>query len=150
QFRGSRSEGPGAFGLTEMDNLLNYAFLDGLAITTLVLAGLILFVSLDDLYVDARYWAHMIRRTLLMKRRYQPLPVDAIRAKDEQPIAIIVPAWHEDDVIASMVGNLASTLEYANYVVFVGTYQNDPATIAEVERMRRRYRHVHRVEVPND
>ncbi len=34
--------------------------------------------------------------------------------------------------------------------VFVGTYQNDPQTIAEVERMRRRYKQLRRVEVPHD
>ena len=34
--------------------------------------------------------------------------------------------------------------------MFVGTYQNDAATIAEVERMRHRYKQLHRVEVPHD
>ena len=59
----------------------------------------------------------------------------------EQPIAIMVPAWHEYDVIAAMVEDIVRVLDYRNYVVFVGTYQNDPATIAEVERMRARYKH---------
>jgi adsorption protein B len=34
-------------------------------------------------------------------------------------------------------------------VVFVGTYINDQRTIDEVERMRRRYKQLHRVEVPH-
>jgi len=45
---------------------------------------------------------------------------------------------------------MVSTLEYKNYMIFVGTYQNDQRTIDEVERMRRRYRQLVRVEVPHD
>jgi adsorption protein B len=44
---------------------------------------------------------------------------------------------------------MVSTLDYQNYVVFVGTYINDQRTIDEVERMRRRYKQLHRVEVPH-
>jgi adsorption protein B len=61
----------------------------------------------------------------------------------------MVPAWKEYDVIAAMIENLVKTLEYRNYVVFVGTYCNDEATINEVDRMRRRYKQLRRVEVPN-
>jgi adsorption protein B len=45
---------------------------------------------------------------------------------------------------------MVRVLDYRSYTVFVGTYQNDPETIAEVERMRHRYKHLHRVEVPHD
>ena len=38
-------------------------------------------------------------------------------------------------MIAAMVENMVEVLEYQNYIVFVGTYVNDPATIDEVERM---------------
>jgi adsorption protein B len=48
-----------------------------------------------------------------------------------------------------MIENMVSTLDYQNYVVFVGTYINDQRTIDEVERMRRRYKQLHRVEVPH-
>ncbi len=133
-----------------MDYVLSYAFLDGLAIFTLVLAGLILFVSIDDLYIDIRYWLHTARRAFLMRRRYRPLSEEALHAKPQQHIAIIIPAWHEDDVIAAMIENLITTVDYTQYAVFVGTYPNDAATIAEVERMRRRYRQVTRVAVPHD
>lgn len=62
----------------------------------------------------------------------------------------MVPAWLEYDVIASMLETMVSTLEYKNYMIFAGTYQNDERTIKEVERMRRRYRQLVRVEVPHD
>lgn len=127
-----------------------YGFLDGVAILTLVMAGAILLVSIDDLYIDALYWIRRFKRAFLLRSKYRRLLAEALRAKPEQSVAIMVPAWREDDVIAAMVENLVSSLEYTSYVVFIGTYQNDPATIAEVERMTRRYRQVQRVEVPHD
>ena len=48
-----------------------------------------------------------------------------------------------------MIENMVATLDYRNYVIFVGTYINDAATITEVERMRSRYRQLVRVEVPH-
>ncbi len=127
----------------------SFALLDGIALATMVLAGIILLVSLDDLYIDVLYWARRIKRAFMRKRIYRPLSVDALRAEPQKPIAIMVPAWHEHDVIAVMVENLVSTLEYTNYVVFVGTYPNDQPTIDEVDRVARRYRQVHRVELPH-
>lgn len=91
-----------------------------------------------------------LRRALTVKRRYAPLTAAQLRAKEEQPLAIMVPAWLEYDVIASMLETMVSTLEYKNYMIFAGTYQNDERTIKEVERMRRRYRQLIRVEVPHD
>ena len=41
----------------------------------------------------------------------------------------MVPAWLEYDVIASMLETMVSTLEYKNYMIFAGTYQNDERTI---------------------
>ena len=64
-------------------------------------------------------------------------------------IAIMVPAWKESDVIASMVENLVQVMDYQQYVVFIGTYCNDRETIDEVERMARRYPQLQRVEVPH-
>jgi bacteriophage N4 adsorption protein B len=126
-----------------------FAFLDGMALATIVLAGTILLVSLDDFYIDLFYWLRRIKRALTHKRVYRPLTVEALRGEPQKPIAIMVPAWHEHDVIAMMVENLVSTVEYTNYVVFVGTYPNDQPTIDEVERVTRRYRQVHRVEIPH-
>jgi bacteriophage N4 adsorption protein B len=113
-------------------------------------AALILLSSLDDLFIDLWYWSREAVRRLTVERHHAPLTVDQLQARDEQLIAIMVPAWHEHDVIAAMIEALVRVLDYRAYRVFVGTYQNDPATIAEVERMRHRYKHLHRVEVPHD
>lgn len=116
----------------------------------MVVAVLILLSSIDDLFIDAWYWVRTTFRRFTVVRRYQPLQAEQLYAREQQPLAIMVPAWKEDDVIASMVSDLVRVLDYSNYYVFVGTYQNDAPTIAEVERMRRRYKRLHRVEVPHD
>jgi bacteriophage N4 adsorption protein B len=115
-----------------------------------VVAVLILLSSLDDLYVDLWYWVREAWRAVTVRRVYRPLTVEQLDAREEQPLAIMVPAWLEYDVIAAMIEDMVRVLDYRNYVVFVGTYCNDDRTIAEVERMRRRYRQLRRVEVPHD
>ncbi|MFM0207024.1 glycosyl transferase family protein [Paraburkholderia sediminicola] len=122
----------------------------GMQSVTAVVAVIILISSLDDLFIDAWYWVRRVIRHFRIKPRYRPLTADQLYTREQQPLAIMVPAWKEDDVIASMVSDLVRVLDYQNYAVFVGTYRNDTATIAEVERMRRRYRQLHRVEVPHD
>ncbi|MRW82855.1 glycosyl transferase family protein [Pseudoduganella sp. FT26W] len=117
-----------------------------------VTALIILLSSIDDLFIDAWYWTRVIYRKLVVTRQpdYKPLQVEDLQRNAEQPLAIMVPAWMEHDVIAQMLENMVNELDYRNYVIFVGTYANDAATIGEVERMRRRYRQLRRVEVPHD
>ncbi|MBB3807978.1 glycosyl transferase family protein [Pseudochelatococcus contaminans] len=124
-----------------------YATLETLAV---VAALIILISSIDDLFIDGWFWAREIWRSLTIKRWYQPLREEQLLEKPEQPIAIMVPAWLEYDVIAPMLENMVQTLDYRAYTIFVGTYRNDSRTIAEVERMRLRYRQLVRVEVPHD
>lgn len=121
-----------------------------LEITAAIVGVIILLSSLDDLFIDGWYWVRRLYRRFTIKRKYAPLTAAEIRERPEQPLAIMVPAWLEYDVIAPMIENMVSTLEYKKYMVFVGTYKNDERTIQEVERMRRRYRHLVRVEVPHD
>lgn len=128
-----------------------YVFADyyhWLEASSVIVGVLILFFSLDDLFFDFWYWYRQIYRYFTIRRQYKPLTAAQLRGKDEQALAIMVPAWLEYDVIALMLENMVSTVEYKNYMIFVGTYCNDARTIAEVERMRRRYRQLIRVEVP--
>ncbi len=130
-----------------------YLFADyyrGLEIVTAVVGVIILLSSLDDLFIDAWYWVREIYRSLTVRRQFKRLTAAQLREHPEKPMAIMVPAWLEFDVIAPMLSNMVATLEYRSYTIFVGTYQNDARTIDEVERMRRRYRQLVRVEVPHD
>ena len=124
-----------------------YTWLEWLA---LGVAVLIAVSALDDMVIDIWYWwRRLLRWRIARSGRVNPLTEAQLRAQDEQPIAIMVPAWKEHDVIAQMIESMVAVLEYKNYVIFVGTYCNDDATTQEVDRMRRRYRQLQRVEVPN-
>ncbi|AYQ27419.1 MULTISPECIES: glycosyl transferase family protein [unclassified Polaromonas] len=123
-----------------------YAALEMLAA---IVAVLIFISSVDDLFIDAWYWTRRVFRSFTVKRKYAPMTAEHLREKSEQTLAIMVPAWLEYDVIAAMIENMVEVLEYQNYVVFVGTYVNDAKTIEEVERMQKRYKQLHRVEVPH-
>jgi adsorption protein B len=122
-----------------------------LEVVTAGVAIVILIFSLDDLFIDAWYWTRTLYYRLTLQRRpgYQPLTPAQIKERPEQPLAIMVPAWLEHGVIAQMIQSMVSVLDYRDYVIFVGTYINDAATTGEVERMRRRYRQLKRVEVPH-
>lgn len=122
----------------------------GLELLAIVVAVLILISSLDDLFIDVWFWVREVYRFFTVKRVYTPLTAEQLKARAEQPIAIMVPAWLEYDVIAAMIENMVRVMDYRSYMVFVGTYQNDAQTINEVERMRRRYKQLRRVEVPHD
>lgn len=113
-------------------------------------AVLILLSCADDIFIDIWYWVRRTNRFLTKDKIYKPLSVKALTDKPEQHIAIMVPAWLEYDVIDVMLENMVGALDYRAYTIFVGTYQNDPETIAVVERMRRRYKQLIRVEVPHD
>ncbi len=133
-----------------MDRIVDSATVDGyilgLQFVAIYVGGLIALFSMDDLVVDIWFWGREIYRALVIRRRYKPLPESALLEQAEQPIAIMIPAWQEHDVIAAMIENTVNVTNYRNYRIFVGTYPNDEATIAEVERIRRRHKRVVRVE----
>ena len=122
------------------------AYILALQIATVVVGVLIALFSIDDLLVDGWYWVREIYRALVVRPRHQPLPVSALHERAEQPLAIMIPAWQEEAVISAMIENTVSVLDYQDYKIFVGTYPNDAATIAEVERARRRHKRVVRVQ----
>jgi adsorption protein B len=45
---------------------------------------------------------------------------------------MLVPAWDESAVIASMLRATVARVDYADYRIFVGHYRNDPATAAAI------------------
>jgi tetratricopeptide (TPR) repeat protein len=109
---------------------------------TVVVALLIFISSVDDALVDACYWLGGARRRKTIVR---------LEDKPESAFAIMVPAWKEHDVIAAMVENTVTTLDYRTFRIFCGVYRNDPATASEVDRMAARYPGiVTKVVVPHD
>jgi len=111
---------------------------------------LILLSSLDDLFVDIWYWSRGLYRWFWIRSRYPRLTAEALDAKPERPIAIMVPAWKESEVIQAMLTTSQSLIRYADYHFFVGVYRNDAATIAEVQLAMEVFSNVSMSIVPRD
>tara|TARA_R100000027_G_scaffold67028_1_gene64269 strand:- start:4207 stop:6261 length:2055 start_codon:yes stop_codon:yes gene_type:complete len=92
--------------------------------------------GLDDFFVDVVYYCRAAYRFLFKRNKVKPITWEQLEAVPEKPVAIMVPAWKEADVIADMVLNFRKTVKYDNWVLFVGTYPNDPDTFREAERAR--------------
>ena len=117
----------------------------GLKIIALVVAVLILLSGIDDLFIDVVYWWRRLWRALTIYRRHERLGYQALYQPEEKPLAIMVPAWQETGVIGKMAELAATTLDYENYHIFVGTYPNDPDTQRDVDAVCVRFPNVHKV-----
>ncbi len=112
--------------------------------------GVVFLVSgIDDLFVDICYLGRVLYKRLFVAPRYPALREQELRVRPEQPIAVMIPAWRESSVIRQMLLNTRSRLDYTNYVIFVGTYPNDPATAREVDGLEEVGACVIRVTVPH-
>lgn len=108
--------------------------------------ALIIFIlGIDDLVIDVAYWLRRIWRGLRVYRRYPKADARVFDPDREQPIAIMVPAWHEADVIGSMLTQAVQSIAYENYHIFVGVYPNDPDTAAVVDPICRSNPNIHKV-----
>ena len=80
------------------------------------LATIFLVSGLDDLAVDfAWLYAWLADRLSSSRRKARRLPDVPARA-----IAILVPLWHEHDVIARMLEHNLAAIRYPNYHIFAG------------------------------
>jgi adsorption protein B len=111
---------------------------DVFAGATWFVALIYFFSGLQDLFYDVgAWWLRTWRR--LTYRKNPRLSLERLRAREQQRIAVMVPAWNEGEVVASMVDNIIKRVEYENYNIFVGTYPNDAATQACVDRLAKEY-----------
>src|SRR5437868_2086957 len=100
----------------------------------LVVISIVFLVSgIDDCFIDVAFAVRAAYRRLFIAPGVRPLTWDDLLGNPEQPIAIMIPAWREADVIRRMLLNAVSSIVYTNYHVFVGVYPNDPDTQREVE-----------------
>jgi adsorption protein B len=112
--------------------VLEYRFY--IEVLLIALAGVTVVSSVDDIFVDIYYWCLKLFGRQDKKDLALAASVSKARNQPERPLAIMVPAWHEHDVIYSMVATNSRLLAYRNYHYFIGVYQNDAATISEVRR----------------
>ncbi|MFA5989894.1 MAG: glycosyl transferase family protein [Sphingomonas sp.] len=116
------------------------AAIDAILRETMLFAAIgFLIGGIDDLIIDLAFAVHRVQRWAMPQgdaqlRFLSALPTSATKAR----IAIFVPAWDEAPVIGAMLASLVERIDYPDYCVYVGTYPNDPATIAAVAAMAER------------
>jgi adsorption protein B len=122
-------------------------FVEALAIVVALITAI---SSADDVFIDIYYWCLRFLGGQKDKDRVLARSVAETAQLRERPFAIMVPAWHEHDVIYSMVMTNSRLITYKNYHYFIGVYQNDQATLQEARRARADWPNVHIVVVPRD
>jgi adsorption protein B len=105
----------------------------------------------DDFFVDLYHLAQEIYGRLFVPPD-PGLPLDPARLAEwpEQPIAVMIPAWDESDVIQRMLEANLARIEYRKLHIFVGTYPNDRRTQHAVDLVNQRYPNVHRLVCPRN
>ncbi|MFJ5253724.1 cyclic di-3',5'-guanylate-activated glycosyltransferase NrfB [Pseudomonas sp. NPDC088414] len=109
------------------------------------LALLMFFLGLDDLFIDLVYWFRKLIRRWRIYEKFERADEQRLYTIPEKPLAIMVPAWNEVGVVGEMARLAASTIDYENYQIFVGTYPNDAETQADVDAVCQHYPNVHKV-----
>ncbi|HEY8327652.1 MAG TPA: glycosyl transferase family protein [Rhodanobacter sp.] len=120
-------------------------YLYGLSVVVTAIALLMLVSGLDDLFIDIAYWVRRLWKSLVIYQRHEHTNYHELYRPAEKPLAIMVPAWNETGVIGHMAELAATTLDYENYHIFVGTYPNDPDTQRDVDEVCVRFPNVHKV-----
>lgn len=85
-----------------------------------------LVLGLSDLAVDLLWLAHRLRALGRPALRVADLPPPSRPGR----LAVFVPAWDEASVIGDMLRGAASAWAQGDWRLYVGTYCNDPATVA--------------------
>jgi len=113
-------------------------FLSRIAAELALFAGVgFLLFAVNDLLVDIIYFARSIWRALTVYTRYPRAFASYFAFKKySRLIAILVPAWDESAVIASMLKATVDRIDYDRYLIFVGYYRNDPATAAAIASVK--------------
>lgn len=109
---------------------------------TLITLSIIYIISgLDNLFLDSYYWARYVWRIWKI-RHYEPLTYEKLIAPNEQSIAVLIPCWREENVIANMLKHNFYSIEYSNYYFFVGVYPNDQETVTEVQNLAKQNKRI--------
>src|SRR6476469_7573172 len=81
--------------------------------------GFLLF-AVNDLLVDLIYFGRAVRRTFGIHSLYPRIFASEMPHSDDPGfIAILVPAWDESAVIASMLEATLARIDYPNFRIFV-------------------------------
>ena len=103
---------------------------------TLFAATAFLLGGASDTAIDLVWMVRGIWRHGFIFRRYPRGDVTKlVPPRNTGRIVVFVPAWDESAVIGAMLRHAVDTLSGADWVIYVGVYPNDPATIDAVARV---------------
>ncbi len=114
------------------------------------LAAALLISGLDDLTVDIAWAVEWVHRKLRPRASMFPPGPRQLDSAPRHRIAILLPLWHEAEVIARMLEHNIAAIRYPDYHVFAGAYPNDHATQQALRGVAERFAHVHLVLCPHD
>ena len=114
------------------------------------LALAILISGLDDLVIDAAWAFSWLRGIVKPEARMFPPGPRQLDSAPQRTIAILVPLWHEHEVIARMLEHSVASIRYSGYHFFVGAYPNDELTQDAVRSVSDRFPNVHLALCPHD
>lgn len=96
--------------------------------TALFAATGFLLLGVSDLAVDVIWIVRSLSGSRKFGASVATLPPPAAPGR----FAIFVPAWQEGNVVGDMLGHARVAFGERDYIIYVGCYPNDPATIAAV------------------
>ena len=114
------------------------------------LAFAILVSGLDDLVIDAAWACSWLRGKWKPEARMFPPGPRQLESAPQRAIAILVPLWHEHEVIARMLEHNLASIRYSGYHFFVGAYPNDDLTQDAVRSIADRFPNIHLALCPHD
>ncbi|HLX45600.1 MAG TPA: glycosyl transferase family protein [Bryobacteraceae bacterium] len=114
------------------------------------LALAILMSGLDDLVIDVVWAADWLRNRFRPEADLFPPGPRQLDSAPIRRIAILIPLWHEHQVIARMIEHAIATIHYPDFHIFAGAYPNDDLTQDAIRRVADRFPTVHLVLCPHD
>ncbi len=108
--------------------------MNNLEFSLLLLCLVFLIGSLDDLILDIVHGIFRLRPAKISLTDWNTL-----LHKEESPIAVMIPAWQEYDVLEAMVRTNLKRLQYENFHWFIGVYPNDEKTVSIALDLESRY-----------
>ncbi len=99
-----------------------------------IIATIFMIGSLDDLFIDFVHFIFKLKPKQVLKEAW-----NSWEKLEEKPIAIMVPAWQEYDVLESMLKTNLGRIKYENYKWFIGVYPNDKKTTTIALELQEKY-----------
>lgn len=88
--------------------------------------------AIDLIWIVRSIW----RRAFVFQRYARADATTLVVPRNTGRIVFFIPAWDESSVIGAMLRHTVDTLSGADWVIYVGVYPNDPATIDAVARVQ--------------